>query len=202
MIFSDTLSGDVIFLENFSQTVCHHKKGIYFTWVVFTDKHFYPHNHSLDVYNRLLKRKKMIDSSSYGWSFFEHSISDIKWWVTLALLQSSCYKLYVLFGNFSYTNMTQKSSLKRNKKTTGEYCGTQISRSIFWQHRSRCSIGTLHFTQSPIFSTTSQTLPSLPLQFSEMTIETWLHLCLTTARWFWTINHSWKLKILPLQVTS
>ena len=34
-----------------------------------------------------------------------------------------------------------------------------------------------------------------------MTVETWLHISLTTVTWFWTFTHSWKLKIFFLQVT-
>ena len=40
------------------------------------------------------------------------------------------------------------------------------------------------------------------LYFSQMRVETWLHLSLTTVRWFWTIDHSWRLEIFALQVTS
>ena len=122
--------------------------------------------------------------------------------ISLSLLQSSCYKLYGYFRNFSYTSITQNPSLKRNEKITLENCGTQTRIIFFWQHTRRCSTGKFHFTQRPNFSTTSQTYLCLLLQFSQMTVETWLHLSLTTVKWFWTIDHSWGLVIIPLQVTS
>ena len=147
---------------------------------------------------------------SFGFSFFGYSISDIKYWVTfatsfrhyfLSVHQSSCYKLYVYFRNFSDTTITEMSPVKRNEKITLENCGTKTRRKIFWRYM-RCSTGTLHFTQSPNLSTTSQTLLALILQFSQLAVETWLHPSLTIFRGFWTIVHSWKLENISLQVTS
>ena len=49
----------------------------------------------------------------------------------------------------------------------------------------------------------SQQLPRLTsLYFSQMLVETRLRLSLTTVRWCWTIDHSWRLEIFALQVTS
>ena len=94
---------------------------------------------------------------------------------SFSLLQSSCYKLYVYFRNFSYATITQMSSLKRHEKITSKNCGTQT--------------GTLHFTQCPNFSTTSQTYLAFLLQFFNWPFNI-TALSLTTFRWFWTINHS------------
>ena len=55
-------------VNNFSQTVCHHKKGTCSFWVVFRDKHFCPYNYFSNVDSWFSKRKKLPDSSSYGWS--------------------------------------------------------------------------------------------------------------------------------------
>ena len=49
--------------------MCHYKRGTCSTWVVFTDKHFHPCSQFLNVNSPFLKWKKMIDSSSHGWSF-------------------------------------------------------------------------------------------------------------------------------------
>ena len=120
---------------------------------------------------------------------------------SFSLVQSSCYNFYVYFGNLWYATITQMSSVKLNERTTRENCGTQTRRSIFWRYM-RFSFGTLHFTQCPNFSTTSQTHLVLLLWFSQLAVETWLHLSLTTFRGFWTIIHSWKLEVVPLQVAS
>ena len=93
------------------------------------------------------------------------------------------------------------SPVKRNEKITRENCGTQTRRNIFWRYM-RCSFGALYFIQCSNFSTTSQTYLALRLQLSQSAVETWLHFSLTTFRGFWTIIHSRKLEIIPLQVTS
>ena len=65
--------------EKFSQTICHHKTGTWSTWGVFIDKHYHPYSWFIKINRPFLKRKKLINSSSHGWSFlFGHSISDIK----------------------------------------------------------------------------------------------------------------------------
>ena len=47
-------------------------------------------------------------------------------------------------------------SLIRKEKVAREYCGTQVTRIKILRYRKRCSIGTLHCTQCPIFSTLSE----------------------------------------------
>ena len=156
----------------------------------------------------------MIDSTSDCWFFlfwtFHIWYKKMRKWVTLAtyfchsffsLLQSSCYNFFVYFRNFFYTTITQMSSVKRNEKITCGNCGTQTRRSVFWQC-TRCSTGTLHFTQCPNFTTTSQTYLAFLRWFSQLTVETWRHFSLTTFSWFWTINRSRRLEITLLQVTS
>ena len=73
-----------------------------------------------------MKWEKLIDSYSYGWLFLfldnqfnpsnEYYMLHIFALISFPLLQSSCYKLYVYFGNFCHTTITQMSALKRNKK--------------------------------------------------------------------------------------
>ena len=69
----------------------------------------------------------MVDNSTHGWSslFWAFHI----WYKVMSntcyifsplfflLLQSSCYKLYVYFRNFSYTTITQMYSIRRKKKS-------------------------------------------------------------------------------------
>ena len=121
--------------------------------------------------------------------FLLHWFSQV---VTKFTFTSETYVLLLLF-KFLPSNAA--------KKVTCEKCGTQSRISLLWQHR-RCATDSLHFTQCPNFSTTSQTYLSLLLYFSQKTVETWLHLYLTTVRWFWSIDHSWRLEIIALRVTS
>ena len=48
------------------------------------------------------------------------------------------------------------SALDRNEKITCDKCGTQTTKKNIVWHKTRCSAGTLHCTQFPNFSTTSQ----------------------------------------------
>ena len=94
------------------------------------------------------KTNKLIDSSPYSWCFllwlvscFCLSICGIKKnekytihisaIVSFSLLQTSCYKLYVYFRNFSSTTITQMSSLKLKDKTICEKSGTQMEEAFF-----------------------------------------------------------------------
>ena len=167
MIFSDTLSV-VLFPWIFSQTFCHHKRGTCSTWVVFSDNHFHRYSQVLNVNRPFLNWKKMIDSSSHGWFFLFWTIHF--WYKVLCNIATYFHPYFFFIASvkllqilrlfqkllFSYTAITEMSSVKRNEKITCENCGTQTRRSIFWQY-TRCSTGTLHFTQCPNFSTTSQT---------------------------------------------
>ena len=47
-------------------------------------------------------------------------------------------------------------SLIRKEKVAREHCGTQVTRIKILRYRKRCSIGTLHCTQCPNFSTLSE----------------------------------------------
>ena len=47
-------------------------------------------------------------------------------------------------------------SLNRNEKVTCENCGFQFTKPNLARHKKRCSGGTLHCTQRPLFSTLSQ----------------------------------------------
>ena len=51
--------------------------------------------------------------------------------ISFSLVQSSCYNFYVYFRNLCYTNFTQMSPVKPNKKITRENCGTQTWRKNF-----------------------------------------------------------------------
>ena len=101
-------------------------------------------------------------------SFYGLSIYGIKYWVALATF----FRHYFFFiGSvkllqilrllqkpmlyYCYWNVSCKRS-KRNQKITRENCGAQTKRSIFWRYM-RCSFVTLHVTECPNFSTTSQT---------------------------------------------
>ena len=74
------------------------------------------------------------------------------------------------------------------RKIIRENCRTKTRRKFFWRFM-RCSTRTLPFTQCPKFSKTSQTYLSSSLQFSQVTVRTWLHFSLTTIRWFRTGNY-------------
>ena len=47
-------------------------------------------------------------------------------------------------------------SLNRNEKIACENCGTQTTKLNLARHKKKCSVGTLYCTQSPSFSTKSQ----------------------------------------------
>ena len=148
-------------------TVCHHKKGTCSTLDVFTHKHFHPYSQFSNVNSPFLFWKKMIDSSSHGCSFLSWTFH-----IWYKVMNNTCYIFSPLFlfhcFNQVATNFTCTSEnslilpllkcLRSNatKKITCANCGTQTRRSIFWRY-TRCSTGTLHFTQCPNFSTTSQT---------------------------------------------
>ena len=55
--FSDKLSGNVDPLNNFSQTVCHHKNVTCSFWVVLTDKH--PYNYFFKHLQSVFKKKEI-----------------------------------------------------------------------------------------------------------------------------------------------
>ena len=61
---------------------------------------------------------------------------------------------------------------------------------------------TLHYFQCPISSRTCQTYPALLLQFSQLTVDIWLRLSLTTVKCYWTTNPSWKVEIIFMQITN
>ena len=51
--------------------------------------------------------------------------------ISFLLLQSSCYKLYVYSGNFSYTTITQMSTVKRNKKSLVKIVEHKLEEAFF-----------------------------------------------------------------------
>ena len=137
------------------------------TWVVFTDKHFHPYGQFLNVNSPFSKQKKKIESSSHGWSFLFWTFH-----ILYKVMSNTCYIFSSLFlfhcfsqvaTSFTSTSETSLIQIllkclpsKATKNIICENCGTQIRRRIFWRY-TRCSTGTLHSTQCPNFSTTSQT---------------------------------------------
>ena len=135
---------------------------------------------------------KVISSTCYIFSsmFLFHWFSEV---VTIFTFTSET-SVILLFLQFLPSNPAKKLLVKNVKH--------KLEKSLFWRHKRRCSSEILHFTQCPIFSTTSQTYLSLLLQFSQMTVETCLDFSLTAVRCFRIINLSWKLETILLQVTS
>ena len=143
----------------------------------------------------------------FDFSFYGLSVYGTKWWVAIATFLRHYFfctgsvkllqNLHLLQNFYYYLNFFP---LTQRKHYLWKMCNTKFDKH-FWQLKRRCSTGTLHFTQCPNFSTTSQTYLSLFLYFSQMTVETWLHFSLTTVRWFWIFHHSWKLEFIALQVT-
>ena len=136
---------------------------------------------------------KVMSSTCYIFSPFFH----FQWFsqvVTNFMFTAETYVILLLLKCLSL-KATKKSLVKIVEHKLEEAFSDVI-------RYMRCSFGTLHFTECPNFSTTSQTYLTLLLYYSQLVVETWLHLSLTTFRGFWTIIHSWKLEIIPLQVTS
>ena len=80
--------------------------------------------------------------------------------ISIALLQSSCFNLHVYFRLFCPTTIIKMPSLTRKEKITCKNCGTQTKRNNIVRHRKRFSVGTLYCTQCPNFSTKSQNDPN------------------------------------------
>ena len=120
--------------------------------------------------------------SFYVWSFLLWSF-----YIWYKVNSSICYTFSPLFlfhwfsqvrTKFLFTSETPVillllSFLPSNaaKKRLGKNVEHKLQ--ICW-HKRRCSTETLHFTQCPNFSTTSQTYLSLHLLFAPITVETCL----------------------------
>ena len=151
--------------------------------------------------------------SFYVWAFLLWSFR-----IWYKVMSRTCYIYSPLFllhwfsqivTNFTFTSETYIILLlfklltsNAAKKLLVKNVEHKVEQAFFWKHRRRCSTGTLHFTQCPNFPTTSQTYLSLLLYISQTTVEIWLHLSLATVKWFWTIDHAWRLEIIALLVTS
>ena len=69
-----------------------------------------------------------------------------------ALLQSSCYNLYVNFGVFCYTPITEVTSLNCKEKVTCEYRSNRTTPKFISRYRKRSTTGSTTFVQNaPIF---------------------------------------------------
>ena len=103
MISSDTLSAMIILWIIFPDSL--HRTGTCSAWVVLTDKHFHPYSQFLYVNSPFLIWKKMIGSSSHGWSFLFWTFQ-----IWYKVLSNTCYMFspIVLFHCFSQvdTNFT------------------------------------------------------------------------------------------------
>ena len=122
--------------------------------------------------------------------------------VSFSSLQSSCYKLYVYFRNFSYITITQKSSVERNEKLVVKNVQHKPEEAFSDGTRGDIQLGRFILLSVAI----SYQLPrhTSPYFFSFLN---WplKHDCVfrwETFEWFWTFNHSWKLEIFLLQATS
>ena len=76
--------------------------------------------------------------------------------ISFALLPSSRFNLHVYFRLLCQTPIIEMPPLNRNEKVTCESFGTQTTKPNLARHKKRCSVGTLHCTQCPNFSTKSQ----------------------------------------------
>ena len=76
--------------------------------------------------------------------------------ISIVLLPSSRFNLHIFFRLLCRTPIIEMPSLNRNVKVTCENCGTQTTKLNLARHKKRCSVGTLHCTQCPNFSTKSQ----------------------------------------------
>ena len=159
------------------------------------------------------KRKELIDSSSYCWSF--HFWTFHIWY---KVMSKTCYIFPPLFlflcfsqvaTNSTFTSETSLVLLvlkclpsDATKKSLVKTVEHKVEEAFSNSVRGHVQLGHFILFRCPNFSTISQTYLSLTLWFYQMTVETWLHLSLTTVRCFWTIIHSWKLGNIPLQVAS
>ena len=132
-----------------------------------------------------------------GLSFYGHCISD-------KVMSNTCYMFSPLFffhcssqvaTNSTFTSETSFMLLLLKCLPSN---GTKKLLVKIVEHK----LGRFILLSVPIF----QQLPRLTslyfFSFLNRAVETWLHLSLTTFRRFWTIIYSWKLEIIPLQVTS
>ena len=104
----------------------------------------------------------MVGISFYGWSFlfwfFHVRYKLMKYTcytfslVSLALLQSSCYYLFVYFRRFCCTPITQMFSLNGNWRVTYENCGTQLHKKSLSSQEEMFNWNTLLHTISYFFN--------------------------------------------------
>ena len=193
---------DVNHREYFSQTLCHHKMGTCSNWVVFTDQQIHPYSLSLKVKCPFMKGKKLIDSSFHSWFFFFWTVH-----IWYKVLNYTCYifspfSLFHCFShgarNFTFTSETSpilllpKSFLSNATKTISrENCGTQTRRTFADGTRGDVQLERFILLLVPI---------SQQLSWNDRWNVTALFVDNNPA--VLNICFSWKLKIIPLQVTS
>ena len=101
--------------------------------------------------------------------------------------------LVLLFFKCLPSNATKKSLVKSVEPKLEEAFS-----DVIWD----VQLGWFILLSVPISQQLFQTYLALLLLFSQLAIETWLHISLTRFRGFWTFIHSWKLEATPLQVTK
>ena len=165
------------------------------------------------MFSRFLRPKKLIDSYPYNWSFLSGSFS-----IWYKVMSSFCYIFSLLFlfhwisplvANSTFSSETSVILLllkflpsNAAKKLLVKKVERKLEQAFSDGLRGDVQLKCFTLLSVP----NSQQLHRLTalyfFSFSRMTVETCLHFSLTTNRCSWTINFSWKLETIPLQVTS
>ena len=151
----------------------------------------------------------MIDSSS-------HASSDFFWTfhIWYKVMSNTCYKFspWFLFlcssQSATILTFTSETSLillplkclpsNPTKKLLVKIAEHKLEETFSDSIRRDVQLG--HFILLSVLN--SQQLPKLTSPYFFGLLKWLLKLNRTTVRWFWTINHFWKLEIILLQVTS
>ena len=94
--------------------------------------------------------------SKYGKNVLSYTCYIIFAIVNLSLLQSSCHKFYLNFRINCFCHFTDMLGLNRNEKVLCCNCGIRTTNRNIVRQKTKCSIGTLHWTKCPNLSATSQ----------------------------------------------